>query len=444
MAGYLSFIVFSLFLAFFILKNIKLTVKYFFIFVNIIAYSIGNMLCDFTNIYLVELGKTSSYAGAFCLLALFFWAQVLAIKFCDQVVAGNIIKERNRTYYYVGNGSSISSLVRRVILLVIFVISFGFWLMVIRRPAFLLGINRFTYSKYYMPSVLNKIRTIPILLGAIACTAYMQNEESKYKITIRMLLFAYLPFIMFAFWIGNKYGIFVQLIAAFIIPLSTRIDFNAIGEEIINKKRIIKIAFLIVVLLLVLLFCFWWLRGNSLVQIYFKLTNRITQGGELWWTVVKNDDWRGQHFSEFGQELSSIWRSIITKGTEKRYGVYRLMSIYGNSSYLDYYNDIDMRLAAKGFELSFYYFGILTFAIFPILYALLFAFAINLYIRAVKEGTFSSIVYLRMLFLLQSATEQGDWYRFLSNLDIMLYVCLAFDYLLKISGKRRTLVKSHI
>ena len=422
-AGILSALVLFTFWIYFAYLNIRLVLKYVYIFIAMGAYATGNLMCEYIPVYLVELGTDSKYVGSFSLLALLYWISSISLRHIDSVVERKINKRKR--YNYKSSAISLTKVLKKLSLSVVFVIGFVYWLIVFRKPSFLLEINRFGYASL-MPNWLYKIRTIPILFSPIVYLAVMDNGKGNRSKKMRKIIITFLPFTLFSFWIGNKYGIFINLLVAFLIPLAGRIDYSRI-----RFKAILHTGLCVVCALTFILIMYWHLRGNNFLQIGVKFTTRLSQQGELWWAVVDKQDWLGSHFTDIDQELTSVARSFITSGREKTYGVYRLMNIYGNHSYLKRYYDVDMRLSAQGFELYFYYLGIFAYVLFPLITNFIYALITNLYANAVHTRSLSAIVYLRMLIVIQTALAQGDWYRLTSSLDLMLIMFLLYDIVLR-------------
>ena len=424
-AGYISMLVFFLFFISFAFKHKQLIIKHLAIFFGLLYYAIGNIICDFTKIYLVELGVLSRYVGSFSLLAFLFWIEIVSLSYIDKAVS-KIIYKRDMFVSYKINNLSLNKLLMKCSSYLIFVLGFALFLTVVSRPSFLMNVNRFAYAKKYLPPYIDKMKSIPILFVPFVYNIIIVKKSVALRTGMRKLLLIYLPFILFAFWIGNKFGIFLQLLLALLIPCVYRLDFDKI-----DSRKYFKSAFKMSLVFLAIFFGYWFLRGNSFSEILIKIAIRTSQQGELWWRVVEAGDWTGKHFNEFGDEVSSILTSIITRGDVKEYGVYRLMKLYGNELYLQHYFDIDMRLSAQGFELCFYYLGLSAFIIFPLLSNFIYSLITNLYIKSVNSGSFSAIYYLRAMFLFQSAICQGDWYRFTSILDLLLMVLCIFDVILR-------------
>ena len=424
-AGILSALVLITFWIYFAYINIRLVLKYIYLFIAMGGHAVGNLMCDYIPVYLVELGTNSKYVGSFSLLALLYWISSISLRYIDSVVERNINKRKK--YNYKSNTISLTKVLKKLSPSMVFVIGLVYWIIVFRKPSFLLDVNRFGYASL-MPNWLYKIRTIPILFSPIVYLSVIDNSKGTHNNMkkMRKIIITFLPFILFSFWIGNKYGMFINLLVAFLIPLAGKINYSRI-----RFKAILKIGLYVICGLAFILIMYWHVRGNNFLQMGIKFTTRLSQQGELWWAVVDKEDWLGSHFTDIDQELTSVARSFITGGSEKTYGVYRLMNIYGNHSYLERYYDVDMRLSAQGFELYFYYLGIFAYVLFPLITNVIHSLITNLYANAVHTRSLSAIVYLRMLIVIHTAITQGDWYRLTSLLDLMLIMFLLYDIVLR-------------
>ena len=421
LSGILAIIIFAISFMSFAIDNKQLIVKHLFIFFSTLFYSMGNILCEFGHIYLVEIGVYSDYCGSFNLLAFLYWIVFFTLKPIDSWICRYIW--RKQSYNYQFNNRSINGNLEKLSPLLIFFISLLLFLRVAGTPSFALDVNRFAYAKYYIPHYIDKLKSVPILLAPLVYNAVLVRRG--YRSVIKTLVI-YVPFVLFAFWIGNKFGLFLQLLLALLIPAVNHFDFSKF-----KVSNMLSVILCISFVFGGILFAFWHLRGYSLQEMINKIMIRIAQQGEIWWAEVIKGDYRYGHFSELDNEISAILTSITTKGKIKEYGIYKLMVLYGNSSYLQHYFDIDMRMSAQGFELAFYYFGYFSFVLFPIFSNFIYCLITNLYINAVNNRSLAAIPCLRGVILIQSSICQGDWYRFTSVLDIMLIVFWLFDILIR-------------
>lgn len=415
--------------------NTKYVIKYIFLFISMASYAVGSIMCDYGSVYQVEIGTTTRYVGSFCLLAPLFWVTTYSIQFLDEILRKIIY--RDVKYNYLIGMTSLTCTIKKYAMFFVFAIGVLFFLLVVNKPSFALNINRFAYASL-MPKWLYKMRTIPILLVPIVFFSVSDIRNGQTVRIVRRIIATYVPFCLFAFWIGDKNGIFITLIVAFVIPLAEIIDYSKIKFRLLVKIGITTIGGLAIILIL-----FWKLRGIDYSQMFAKFSTRVSQQGELWWAVVNNGEWKEMRLDAFEDELVNIFKSFATAGIEKTYGVYRLMEMYGNKSYLKHYYEIDMRLSAMGFELMFYFFGVIAYIIYPLFTNFCYALITNLYSNALYNRSLSAVVYLRIFIVLQTALMQGDWYRFGSKLDLFLIAFLIFDSMArKSSHKAEILVRT--
>lgn len=306
------------------------------------------------------------------------------------------------------------------------------FLSVCQNPAFLLDYNRFEYSTNYLSGFLYKIRTIPILLAPIVVVSVLEDKKLKsIKSKLISIFVTYLPYIFFALWIGNKFGIFWQLFYSLAIPFTIYVNL-----EKIKNISLIKYVLTGLLSLFLLIIVFYIARGNDLDAIVEKLLRRFSAQGEIWWTVFSDNNSRIKGISGFIDEIKDIIVSIKTEGEIKQYGVYKIMKLYGTPSYVSHYLNIDMRFSAMGFELSYCFWGLLSFIIFPLVTIPVYVFIVNFYVNSVSNKDFiGAFALLRILIVYDSGVCQGDWYRFTSTLDVLIISLLLFSILIKRRGK---------
>lgn len=430
--GFLSFVLFIVYLIIYSLQHKRLLIKYMFLLFGIVFYFIGNSICVFFQVYLVELGVTTHYNGSLSVFVFCYWLYLTLLSIIDSKLAGFCYKNSTKVNYKISGFLSLNDFCVKYGRQFIFLLSFCMFLSVCRNPAFLLDYNRFEYSTNYLSGFLYKIRTIPILLAPIVVVSVLEDKKLKsIKSKLISIFVTYLPYIFFALWIGNKFGIFWQLFYSLAIPFTIYVNL-----EKIKNISLIKYVLTGLLSLFLLIIVFYIARGNDLDAIVEKLLRRFSAQGEIWWTVFSDNNSRIKGMSGFVDEIKDIIVSIKTEGEIKQYGVYKIMKLYGTPSYVSHYLNIDMRFSAMGFELSYCFWGLLSFIIFPLVTIPVYVFIVNFYVNSVSNKDFiGAFALLRILIVYDSGVCQGDWYRFTSTLDVLIISLLLFSILIKRRGK---------
>lgn len=426
--GFLSFVLFIIYLVIYSFQHKRLLIKYMFLLFGIVFYFIGNSICVFFQVYLIELDVTTHYNGSLSVFVFCYWLYLTLLSIIDSKLAKVCYRNSIQVNYRVSKSLSLNKFCVNYGRQFVFMLSMLMFLSVYRNPAFLLDYNRFEYSTNYLSGFLYKIRTIPILLAPIVVVSVLEDRRLKdIKSKIINIFVTYLPYIFFALWIGNKFGIFWQLFYSLAIPFTIYVNL-----EKIKNISLIKYVVVGLLSLFLLIIVFYIVRGNDLNAIVEKLLRRFSAQGEIWWKVFPDDISKAKGISGFIDEINDIIVSIKTKGEIKQYGVYKIMKLYGAPSYIKHYLDIDMRFSAMGFELSYCFLGILSFIIFPLVTIPIYVFIVNFYVNAVSGKDFiGAFALLRILIVYDSGVCQGDWYRFTSALDILIIILLLFSILVK-------------
>lgn len=426
LCGFLSFVLFPVYLIVYSLQHKRLLMKYMFLLFGIVFYFIGNAICVFFKVYLVELGVTTHYNGSLSVLVFYYWIYLSLLSFFDFKLSPLCYKKTVHIDYKISNIFSLNTIIIKYGRALVFIISLVMLIFVFRSPAFLSDVNRFEYAKKYLPVFLYKIRTVPILLSPIIIVSILKDKKSKnIKRKIFSIFVTYFPYILFSLWIGNKFGIFWQLFYSIALPLTIYINF-----EKVNGMSLFKYIISGILVLFLIVLVFYIVRGHGFNAILEKLFRRFSAQGEIWWTVFSDKKVSG--ISGLIDEIDDIITSITTRGDIKQYGVYKIMKLYGEPSYIRHYFDIDMRFSAMGFELSYCFLGVLSFLIFPLVTIPIYVFIVNFYINSVSNEDFiKAFALFRILTVYDAGTCQGDWYRFTSFLDLLVISLLLFSILVK-------------
>lgn len=391
--------------------------KYVYLVFGSACYIVGAFVCDLIPTYLSEMNVTTHYNGSFTLLSLYYWIFYSFLRVIDSVMSRRQGNHNQVVCYRVGK----ANVERKLMVgggILIFVLGIAMLTPILNNPAFINGMGRFSYATYNMPHLLNRIAYYPIYLSPIIVGYYIQKyQRVVFKGLLQSVLY-YLPYILFLIWAGHKFGSFWTLIYCFAIPLVF-----CYGSNRISKKAIL-FSIILVIGLFFLLIVFYMMRGLSFSQALNNLAWRTSAQGELWWSIYEYDAGGPIRLEAFGEELSAIWRSLISRGEIREYGVYRLMEMFGEPKTMSNYIGTGSRLSAGGFELAFYHFKGLFMLICPLIYAPLFSFITNKYLYAIVNGTVAKgVLYFIVLQAFHGAVLQGDWINFIA-LDTLFCVCI--------------------
>lgn len=219
--GILSFVLFTFYLIIYSLYHKRILMKYMFLLFGIVFYFVGNAICVFFKVYLVELGVTTYYNGSLSVFAFCYWIYLTLLSILDFKLAPLCYKNFNSANYKISKTLTLNGICIKYGRQIVFILSLILFIFVLQKPAFLNDYNRFEYAKRSLPGLLFKVRTIPILLAPIVVVSVLEDKKLKnIKQKIINILLIYFPYMLFALWIGNKFGIFWQLFYSIAIPFS--------------------------------------------------------------------------------------------------------------------------------------------------------------------------------------------------------------------------------
>ena len=380
--------------------------KYVPMFFSNAYYLLGVFFCDMMPVYLSELDATTHYTGAFQSLVLYNWFFFSFLRIIDYYVSMCITRRRVSVR---AGGVNLTKLVNRYGGPLIFMLGLVMFLPIARRPAFAFGVTRFRYAKYYMPSILTKLTSVPTYLCPLVLCPLIQKYGMPMGKKLKKIAFIFIPYLAFLIWSGNKFGKLWTVFYSIAIPMVFAYSKNRIR----GKDLMLPIGLGVVMICSVL--GYHMMRGNSLSGAIEKLAWRTSAQGELWWGIFDLKKGIGLEIEKSLEEIKAIIESIITRGAVRHQGVYRLMEMLGDPKTVQNYLNLSVRYSSGGFELPYYYFSYFSFIILPLLICPLYALLTNRYISSILRGEFvSAIAALELLITFKSAAGQGDWYGFVS------------------------------
>lgn len=421
------YILYSIFIA-----GDKLFLKYIILLFSNILFLVGTFLCDNTAVWLGEIGNTTSYAGAFNLLALYYWIFYTFLKIIDPFFQRHT---QRGMHEIIISGSSFGTLIYQLAPFIIFLCGSILFLSVASHPFFASGLeNRFVYASKYVSRYINVFKIVLPMLSIFLVGPIVNHEK---KLDLRYLivniLVPYLPYLLFLLWTGNRFGDFWQLICCLIIPIFTFLDASKK-----SRLKIFWVGLLLIIILFALMISYYVLQGVSLKDSMENINLRIACQGELWWKLIAKVDNGSMRLDAIGIEFRNIVDSFKTEGASQTYGTYHLMNILGNSSVVESYKYIFTRFTSTGIEYPFYCIRYLSFVIMPLLICPFFALIMNIFVNAVKEKRMiAAMCSARLMLISLSAIGQGDWYLFSTVTSTIVIVMLVISEITTCSLCRR-------
>ena len=394
-------------------KRSYLFIKYFFSFFYCIFFLTGLFLCNHFNVDLIELGTTSNYNGSFIIGTFYFLLVFGSLFFFDYYFS------KKNKYFLSEKYTRFSKRYGIIIYFLVFIFGFILFLSVINNPSFILNVDRFQYNKLFLSSVQLKLQNIFIYFVPLLIIPMISQKIHKNIIKYCFSIFvSLLPFFLYGFWTGNKFGLFFNILILLLSPISfyigkRKLKINKLENICFNSDEInssnniyIKIFCIAVGVILVILIPYYVLRSMNLKDSLFT---RISQQGQLWWATYdlgKTDD----HY-EIKDELLPMLDALKRKKVRKTYGVYKIMKL---TTPIELYNkkiESGSRYSAQGIEIAYYYFGYPGVVIHAILRGLIEALLVNLLIKYVMSmRIFETMFISKLIISCHAIFTQGDLY----------------------------------
>lgn len=408
---YIAMVVFCIYFFRLALKRPDMYIKYLaYIFIMFAAVG-GTMVIEFTSMYLIELETYSSFVGSLPLLLTSYWFLFVVFTFFER--NQNIITiDSSNAQLPHGLGKIIN--VATILTIIIYGLMF---LSVIKRPAFLVGLDRFYYASTYKTN-----RIISILknqAGNLLLFPLLSIVYGKRRLGLISMGLYFFYFL----WVGNKFGPFFTALCILCLIYHKKLIEK--GRKYAKKILIIiGIVMLMLVGTTVIIASQTGSGGNS------YLFNRLAMQGQEWWKTY--DLCKGTvHPGDFMDEIEALFNvnKNVAGNVNTYHGIYRIMYLTTPKARVDFKLSTGALYTEAGFASAYYYFGALGNLIFAALMGIAIAKTINGFIRAFNNQDIIKMLILIRLFQL----ERTNLTMFLFNdaldvISIVSYLILIYSY----------------
>lgn len=408
-------------------------IKYLFSIFGSVFMLVGLAICNTDNVYLSELATYSKYNGSLPIAILYFILYFAFLLIFDTFFSKKI------KYFSRSKETRFNSIYNYFINGIVFVIALVMLLGVIKHPSFLLDIDRFVYETTYLPTWANKLQTILLYIMPTILFSIIYKNDKLSANDIKKIILTVLPFIVYGFWTGNKFGLFFNIFILILSPLIVYLGKGKLKQDKLDdltlndnnemnlKKKTKKILFSSFVVLLLIIVPYYSLRG---LKAGNSLFNRTAQQGQLWWATYEHEKGIGFHTNEISDEITPLFNNN-EDSINKSYGIYKIMQITTPYSlYIDKINT-GSRYSAQGLEIAFYYFKYVGLIIHAIIRAFVEALLVNLLIKFVfSRRMLETLIIARIILIAHTVFTQGDLYLFFAYDTIVLLIILIFLELL--------------
>lgn len=389
--------------------------KYFYLLFTVFFMITSLILCEFSSVYLSEIKETSHYVGSIPLLMLTYYVFFTVLNYGD----GLFEKNNNQT---INTDEITSQKSKSAINYLCFIADIAFlylFISVFNTPSFIIGVDRFTYSMFYLNNYSKMFRFLNNYAQLIMIPCILAIIYGKKVLGIVGLIL----YSLFMFWIGNKSGPFVSMISVFFMISSRK---NAKD----NKKKSNTMVMILIVLALVLL-CYFALSftvDNGDVKQVFA--NRFAAQGQLWWKTYKLTNGEA-HYSQLINEFSGVFEgsSSIVENVGANYGIYHIMYLCAPKNIVDAKLLTGSRYTEAGYATSFYCLGFIGPILFSIIAAISISYIENNFIKSIYTNQiFKAAIILRFFFLATTTLSMGVYSSYFDKVSLVSYAYLFLTY----------------
>lgn len=404
---------YSVFLILIYIRDIKFFVEFFWVIILFTLNIVGVYICD-EGCNLTELQVYSYYCGALAPLVFSY------ILFFGVVELYRLKKKKIDEEYHLS--ISESKLLQFLVILG-FVIEIYLLSQVITHPYFIVGELRLGYAQQYMSSFAVSLRTYLPMFIPIFLLLWKSGKR------IVPILFFFLMLI-FYFCEGDKFGTY--LFAAYIMTLCI---VQSISIE--AQKKVIKAVFLLFCILILVVYIqrvlIFSSDTNAVLQYLFE---RLSQQGEVWWSVYSQTKTSPLNIDEFGDELYILFANMPISNYSD-YGQWKMMSVAAHySSNSQYRILIGNPYTATTTATVFYYFKWAGLVLFYIIAPAIYAAVISNAMKAFSVGwILESMIYVKLISILNTVLTASNIESLVSFAGIFYIFALVCLTLLRQIGK---------
>jgi hypothetical protein len=328
----------------------------------------------------------------------------------EEEVIGEFVKERVYINYELKMKLlKIGTIVLGAIVLILFI-------SVINKPFFIVKLDRFLYRARYLGYLADKITNSMVYAIPLLGIYYLHSKKKLVWIVIGL-------FSLYLFWIGHKFAYFVDI--GHLLLLTFVYYAN---PKLINKIFKLSCIGLIVLFIVVSIQSFVVYNRNFAQNIiYFNA--RFAQQGQMWWSIYDNKFTRQNNIKEFNDELQTFFNVNVTQKQLYNAGTYKMMrKVTPSKIFISKVYEKRSRYAYTTQASMLYYFKDFGLICFTVISAVLYYFVINNLIKStVSMNLIPTVIYSRILFIIQRVLIQADYHR-LFSLEMLLWVLILTIY----------------
>ena len=388
-------------------------VKYIYIFLQL-TNLFGVFVIENFPIYLSELRMESADHNSFLLIA------IIQFLFFYVLFVFDSYKEKEITTCFDLQNDEIN--ITSVLINFAILISSLLFLNVVNKPAFSLGIDRFSYTSTYLSGkwkYLTQVQSYLLPLMAISIVL-----GYKRKGIIFVVIYA-----SFLFLTGHKFGGFIEILAI-LLP--------AFYEQIKKRaSRWLKILSILIVALTGVVFVHNYVTYNGRVDNRKYFIERLAQQGQLWWAMYDLPQNKTTHLDELQDEYQIYFGMNKDIRDKYNYGIYKIMRLTTPSDIVETKIQSGSRYSCSTYATIFYYFKYPGLIIFVPVLAILFGVIANWFYSSVAAGKMIESIISCIFFLdMHKVMSQSDFHVLFSKRNIIYILAYILFVLFRYSSGR--------
>lgn len=284
-------------------------------------------------------------------------------------------------------------------------------MIIIHKPAPLLGVDRFSYDK----EILGKFGQITNILFYFSLGLGILYLKEKKRVYLYLLVLIELAFLLK----GHKFWNLVEILFLFFLPFVTYVV----------RDKVIRLMFL---------------GGGGLSAIIFSAINinvyyfpsfepfdysrqRLSQEGQLWWSTYKN------YSEKFrAEELKEELHIYLNYNEINQYdvGMYKVMQLNTTPERFGWKLERLSRYTYSTPALVYYYFGKYLGIFMMFFLGILSGLWLKLVMYSINTGElFTALITARFFYILRKGVKDGDIYKFFSLEFVFLVICTVIAYI---------------
>lgn len=411
--SYISFIAYIYYWFNMLWTDKAFIIKYLAFIFNAVGCVVGVAIIElFPSFYMIELNVNSHFSGSLPFIIYFYYIFIELIHILEgrHETKSKIVYEMQRLLEIGCNKKVITY---GTLISLVFLGSLALRTIIVSPPAFIFGIDRFTYAtNYAVGGIWGKISTLSylLLIFPLLSILYNRNKWSGFA-----AIFCY---VLYTLWVGNKFGSLFSLMCLLLLVFSERI--MSLPKKVLNRilflGGIILVAMILVAIVLVS-------NGGNGAEYFGQ---RASQQGQLWWSIYDQFH-NNAHPEKFGIELKAILEGerSVKESIGCMNGIYGMMYLSAPKALIDYKLSLGIRYAQAGFAASYYYFGFVGAMLYAIFGSVIVYFTTHYFVQFLNEQKYiCAFMTLRIYMLFRAAFGMYLFANMFDAVSILSYILL--------------------